>query len=283
MDYTSIVDDLKIMVSNIAPKAINETIFDKPHLKISENSFFLNIYNVAQFHAEKGNTINIYPNEGVDKQSIQLFLNGAALGAILLQRKILSLHGTSFVYNNKGITICGHAGAGKSSVTAAYCQEGAKLITDDISPIIVTENIAFINPLKTTIKLWDDTLDQLEFNSNGLTQIRPSINKFYFDKIERQESNHPLHTIIILNTHNSNEYKHNELIGIEKFNAIRNNIYRKIYLRGMPETERIICKQILVLSNYVRIHSVLRPKKCSIESTKKYIEDQILNSVFNTQ
>ena len=33
--------------------------------------------------------------------------------------------------------ICGHSGTGKSSVTAAFCQEGAIFINDDITPVAV--------------------------------------------------------------------------------------------------------------------------------------------------
>nr|WP_321487015.1 hypothetical protein [uncultured Draconibacterium sp.] len=69
--------------------------------------------------------------------------------------------------------ICGRSGVGKSSVTAAFCQNGAKYINDDISSMKIDSSKTVILPYKTRIRLWDDTLEKLEIENNELEKIRP--------------------------------------------------------------------------------------------------------------
>lgn len=272
----TITENLKITYIPTPPKNIDCPLFERPHLKISEDQLFLQVYNQAQFYIEKGELVNIYLEEGADTDSVQLFLNGSVLGAILLQKKILALHGSSFCYNGVGVVVCGHSGAGKSSVTAAFCQNGAQFITDDITPVSVKEGETYINPLKTEIKLWDDTLAQLSLPSENLRKIRPTFDKFYYPYEPSAELNSKLDLIIILNTHNKEEFISSELTGVNKFIALKNQIYRKLYLKGMPQTEQNLCRQLLSLGQKVRVLQVTRPQKCSIQPAMNFIKQKIV-------
>lgn len=274
--YSTITENLKIRYVETPPKNVDSAIFERPHLKVSEEQFFLQIYNQAQFYVEKGEQINIYLEEGADIDSVQLFLNGSVLGSVLLQKKILAFHGSSFSYKEHGVIICGRAGAGKSSVTAAFCHNDAQFITDDISPISIEEEQIYINPLKTEIKLWDDALAQLSIPSENLRKIRPSLNKFYFPFEYCAELNPTLHLIVILETHNNDEFTSSELFGINKFKALKNQVYRKIYLKGMPQTEQHLYRQLLNLGQKIRVLHITRPQTCSIQLTKDFIKQKIV-------
>jgi hypothetical protein len=274
--YSTITENLKISYVETPPKNVDSAIFERPHLKVSEEQFFLQIYNQAQFYVEKGEQINIYLEEGADIDSVQLFLNGSVLGSVLLQKKILAFHGSSFSYKEHGVIICGRAGAGKSSVTAAFCHNDAQFITDDISPISIEEEQIYINPLKTEIKLWDDALAQLSIPSENLRKIRPSLNKFYFPFEYCAELNPTLHLIVILETHNNDEFTSSELFGINKFKALKNQVYRKIYLKGMPQTEQHLYRQLLNLGQRIRVLHITRPQTCSIQLTKDFIKQKIV-------
>jgi len=78
-----------------------------------------------------GNLVQVYPNPESDELSVNLFLNGSVLGVLLHQRGILLFHGNSFMLDGKGMLLCDHSGLGKSSFTAAFCQNGATIINDD--------------------------------------------------------------------------------------------------------------------------------------------------------
>jgi len=250
-------------------------IYSRPHFKINESDFFLDIKNVARYRVQNGQEILICPYENADEESVNLFLEGSALGALLHQRGMLPFHGSSFVYKNKGVMICGHSGAGKSSVTATFCQEGASFINDDITPVAVPGSTITILPVKTRIKLWADTLQKLKIGGDNLQRIRPGIDKFYLPAEENSVSEHALDHLFILSTHNKNEFQAIELEGMEKYNALRKQIYRRIYLKGMPETEKKYFGQLFSLANKVRVTRILRPQICDIQKTVRFIESEI--------
>jgi len=272
--YSTITENLKISYVETPPKNVDSALLERPHLKVSEEQFFLQIYNQAQFYVEKGEIINIYLEEGADIDSVLLFLNGSVLGSVLLQKKILAFHGSSFCYKGVGIIICGNSGAGKSSVTVAFCQNDALFITDDITPISIEEGEVYIKPLKTEIKLWDDTLEQLNLPSENLKKIRPTLDKFYYPYKTNAELNSVLHLIVILETHNDDKFTSSELLGINKFKALKNQVYRKLYLKGMPQTEQHLCRQLLNLGQKVRVLQVTRPRLCSIQSSMNFIKEK---------
>lgn len=271
----TITETVKINYITTPYKNIDHPLFERPHLKVTEDQLFLQVYNQAQFYVEKGKLVNIYLEEGADTDSVQLFLNGSVLGALLLQNKILALHGSSFCYNGVGVVICGNSGVGKSSVTAAFCQNRAQFITDDITPISIKEGEVYVKPLKTEIKLWDDALEQLNLPNENLRKIRPTLDKFYFPYEPSAGVNSKLHLIIILNTHNKDEFTSSELTGVSKFLALKDQIYRKLYLKGMPKTEQNLCRQLLDLGQKVRVLHVTRPQKCSIQIAMDFMKQKI--------
>jgi hypothetical protein len=250
-------------------------ILEREHLKNNETDFFFDVRNVARYRVQNGQVVSICPYKNADETSITLFLEGSVLGAVLHQRQILPFHGSSFEYKNKGVMICGRSGVGKSSVTAAFCQNGARYINDDISPVKIDESKTLILPYKTRIKLWDDTLEKLKIENNQLEKIRPQMDKFYLTMGDGNNTTFCLNQIFILHTHNKDNYEANELSGTQKYNALRKQIYRRVYLKGMPETEKVYFKQLFLLAAKVKVISVLRPQICNIYETMRFIENQL--------
>lgn len=249
--------------------------YTNPYLKINESDFFLDIKNVAKYRVLKGQQILICPYENSDEKSVNYFLEGPVLGALLHQKGIISFNGSSFDYKGKGIMLCGYSGMGKSSITAAFCQEGASFISDDIAPVTVSGSVATILPAKKQIKLWDDTLQKLKINSTQLQRIRPESNKFYLPLKVNSASEHTLDYLVILSTHNKNEFRAIELEGMNKYNRLRKYIYCGIYLKGMPETEKKFFGQLISLASKVRIFGILRPQICDINEAMRFIENEI--------
>ena len=263
----------KIKVQEI--KQPENCIFSRPNFRVSETEFYLNIKNVAYYLVQNGEKILISPYENADEESINLYLEGSALGALLHQQGNLPFHGSSFLCNGKGIMICGNSGTGKSSVTAAFCQNNAIYVNDDISPVSASGSQVSILPVKTRIKLWDDALDKLNISSDKLNRIRPEMEKFYLTFDKRATTPQTLDYIFILGTHNKNEFKVNELSGMDKYNALRKQVYRKIYLKGMPVTEKKYFAQLFTIAKLVKVIVVTRPQKCDIQETMRIIEKEI--------
>lgn len=250
--------------------------FSSDPFKVSEDDFLLDVSNVACFRVKNGNKVLINPYKDADPNAINLFLNGSVCGALLHQRGILPFHGTSFKYRGKGVIISGQSGVGKSSVVMAFCQNGGQLISDDITPVNISEKETLILSLKNRIKLWNDSIEKLGIDATGLEPIRFGFDKFYLPEEDQSTSEQQrLDHLFILVTHNKNEFVANELSGMAKYNALRKQIYRGIYLKGMPGIERKYFKQLLQLAANVRVIKITRPQICDIYETMRFLENQI--------
>jgi len=274
--------NLDFPVASVAVKVISKEVgklssplLFRAHLEVNENDFSLEVHNVASYRVQNGNNVRIHPHENADRASIELFLNGSVLGAVLHQRGILPFHGSSFEYEGKGVIICGSSGTGKSSITVAFCQNGGRFITDDITPVRIDGSATTIIPIKTRIKLWDDSFQKLKIGNDNFEKIRPTLNKFYLSPQKVFFTEKQLNHIIILSKHNKDDFEMNKLSGMLKYNALRNQIYRKMYLKGMPETEKNYFKQLFKLASTVRVTQIFRPDFCDIYETMNCIKKEI--------
>lgn len=253
-------------------KEIKSPAFNDGFYILNQNEFSMDVPDVAWFYVSGGNFISIVPYPDADKNSIELYLNGSVYGAILHQRKILPLHGSSFIWKGQGIMLCGESGAGKSSLTTAFCLNGAEFLTDDVTPIVFENNIPNIFALSDRIKLWENTLVQLDLGKEGLSRIDPETDKFYFPIDPGTNGKFLLNHIFILEVHDDPKAGFQELTGAEKFSALRNEIYRWEYLEAMAETEAGYFDKILSISKYVNVIKVRRPVTIALSEFQKILE-----------
>jgi len=243
--------------------------------QITQNEFALDVEGVARYYACNGNYIEVYPYEGFNQQALELYMNGSVYGAILHQRKIIPLHGSCFIYGGKGIMVCGESGVGKSSLTAAFCLEGSEFLTDDVTPIVINNSKPYILTLSDRIKLWDDSIEQLNLSKEGLLKIDLENEKFYFPVESEKPDFFLLNQIFVLEIHDKTAVEFQQIKGAEKVTIIRNQIYRMEYLQGMPENESVFFEYLVNISNHVTITLVKRPAKIPIQQLmlllKKYI------------
>jgi hypothetical protein len=275
MNFSFPLDFVQITLNKEKNDCVVDALYSTPVLQINESDLKLTIENVATYRVQNGHNIQINPFSNADPSSIQLFLNGSAFGALLHQRGIIPFHGCSFELNKKGIILCGYSGAGKSSVTAAFCQKEARFINDDITPVTIGESGIRIVPIRTRIKLWEDALTVLAIEAENLEKIRPSMPKFYVPVENNCQDKLKLSTLIVLGIHDNDRYEVMRPAGMEKFNLLRSHIYRRIYLKGMPKAERNLFSQLLKLSQSVEVLHILRPKASSIHATMEFIREQL--------
>jgi len=276
MNYNCIVDSTEAIITNDDLSHMPSAILNRSYLKVSEDDFFLDVFDTAQYRVQSGNRVLIHPYEHSDESSVNLFLQSSVTAALLHQRTMLPFHGNTFEFEGKGIAICGQCGSGKSSISAAFCQNGASLINDDISPVNVSDKDVTITSVNTRFKLWSDALMNLEIESNQLDRIRPMTNKFYLPSTDKPKTRQKLNHIFILSTHSKTDFIVNELNGIDKYIILHNCIYRKLYLRGMPPTEKIYLKQLFKIASSVKIAQIGRPYACDIYDAMNVIRKEII-------
>jgi hypothetical protein len=262
-----------IIVNTREKQRVTAPLFEDFYCSMNQDEFSMEVEGVGCFYVSRGNFISVVPCRDASPDAIELYLNGSVYGVILHQRKILPMHGSSFLYGGRGIMICGDAGAGKSSLTASFCLNGAGFLTDDITPVVFRDSLPYIWPMSDTIKLWGDTLKQLEKAEEGLQRIYPDTEKYYFPMSGNAGNIYRLDQVYVLEVKDKGEISFAEITGIEKFTALRGEIYRKEYLEGMPENERLYLSYLVDISNNVKIFRVSRPLKAGVsEVTKAFLD-----------
>ena len=115
--------DIEIKVMDLSKKW-DQLSGNKKVLVVNENLVMFQIPNTAIFSIENGKTIIVSPFINIDEDLIRLYILGTCMGVILMQRKILPLHGSAVTINGKAYAFIGFSGVGKSTLASAFLREG---------------------------------------------------------------------------------------------------------------------------------------------------------------
>ena len=128
------------------------------------------IDDVGRWSVGAGTTIRIARFPGASDAAIRAFTLGSAWAAIGYQRGWAMLHGSCVEIGNKAVLFCGAQEQGKSTMAAALIARGHRLLVDDLARVERSEDVAQIYPSAPRLKLWRDTIDQLDWNGNIVAQ-----------------------------------------------------------------------------------------------------------------
>lgn len=278
MHLTFPIDSVKLSFTESAPFTFHPESFKAGVIEVEEKRWHMSIPDIGDYWVEDGERIWIRPVSQCDEASIRLFLNGSVFGAVLHQRGLIPIHGSSFVFEGKTVLLAGDSGAGKSSVTTAFCQNSARFLNDDINPLIVTDDAVRIKKIRTSVKLWEDSLNALSVDDPAKLRIRPDVEKFYVSLNNVvQDEELDLNCLIILQSSTCDTIEYTVPQGTEKYHLLRSVIYRKGYLHGMPLTKKSYFKKLLQVADSVKMYVVTRPMQIPVLDTMNFIKDKILS------
>lgn len=227
-----------------------------PFVKAATNYLFMQISEVVDFVALDGTTLLYRPHDGVDLPSLQVFLLGSGLGALLMQRDLLVIHGNAIEIDGVCVLCVGPSGVGKSTTALALMQRGYRVISDDVCAINAKGQII---PGIPHIKLWQEAADNLKVQTAGLSRIRPELEKY---RVPMGDSfcGDPIDVrrIYVLSPHNSGDIVCETLKGRDKFLALRGNTYRPRFVDGLGMRSAHF-QQITTLSQQVTVKRLKRP------------------------
>lgn len=109
------------------------------------------------------------------------YLLGPILGFILRLRGVLCLHASGVVVDNHGVALLGTAGAGKSTLAAAFAMSGYSVISDDIVPLTPYGGELWMQPGYPKLRLWPHSVQALFGSPDILPRITPTWDKRHFD------------------------------------------------------------------------------------------------------
>lgn len=225
----------------------------------NENDVILYIPDVGIFEIIDGNKINIQPNQVNDTRSIELFTLGSSFGALMIQRGDYPLHGSLVEKNGVGIGIVGASGAGKSSLAAAFVQNGYSIITDDVMKISRIDGIAYVEPSYPSQKLWRDSAMNLEISIKNSQAISNRDEKFYRDD-EKIFSKHPVRLDYIFEIEPiiDSGVRVKQLTQNEQLDVLIRNTYRYSFVKRMRKIASHF-HFIMNIMQQVKVGKIIRP------------------------
>jgi hypothetical protein len=150
---------------------------DERHsLWIGPDELRLRISDVGHFRILGGHQIGWCPaHQGVSPAALRVYLLGSAIGALLIQRGLLVLHGNALERDGRAIVCLGASGAGKSTLACALMQQGWRLLADDL--VAITPE-GMVLPGIPRIKLWEDALPFFGFAPEHCVPVAAGIAKY---------------------------------------------------------------------------------------------------------
>jgi hypothetical protein len=145
-------------------------------LWIGPDELRLQIKEVGHFRILGGHQIGWCPaHPGVSPVELRTYLLGSAIGALLIQRGLLLLHGNALERDGRAIVCLGASGAGKSTLACALMQQGWRLLADDL---VAISPEGMVLPGIPRIKLWEDATRSFGFSSELWIPVAAGIAKY---------------------------------------------------------------------------------------------------------
>lgn len=244
---------ITIKFGKVSHHGLNASISEGIYYQTTEHETWLNINKVARFLISNGTQITIDPIQDIDQDSLRLYILGSCMGALLMQRNLLILHGNAVKIDDYCVSFVGDSGAGKSTLSGAFFKRGYSILADDVCAINAE---CFVLPSFPQIKLWLDAANYLNIETQSLRRIRPQIEKFAVP-LDQQFHQDMLRLNIIysLHTHDKDEFKFETISGGEKLQSLQINSYRRAYLIGLKKREDqfLHCSKLAKQVNVVKI------------------------------
>ncbi|WP_298469424.1 hypothetical protein [uncultured Erythrobacter sp.] len=224
----------------------------------SPDRLWLDIPDIVRMTITDGRSIvySRYPN--VPDDELRLFLLGSGMGALLMQRGYIVVHGNAIMLQELGgaVLCVGDSGAGKSTTAIAMMQRGYPILADDVCPISAE---GVVPPGMPRAKLWDDTAQQLGIDTAPLERLREGDAKFNLPLGDAHcPQGQPVKAFFWLVPEEVGSVAVTPLSGAEKFTVLRNNIYRPEYLRPLG-LEVDYLQRVAHLASTTPVFRVSRP------------------------
>ncbi|RDW22395.1 aldolase [Oceanobacillus arenosus] len=206
---------------------------------VKENLVLFQVPDVAIFLIKNGNEILVDSIEGTHEDQLRLYILGTCMGAVLLQRRILPLHGSAIAIDGKAYAIVGDSGAGKSTLASAFLKRGYHLLSDDIIPVTLSvDNIPMATPAYPQQKLWLESLQQFGIESSGFRPIIERETKFAVPvSVQFTNEPTPLAGVFELIKTDSDEISIMPIQNMERFYTLYCHTYRNfiVTIAGLME------------------------------------------------
>lgn len=231
------------------------------HFVFDKDSVLFYAPNIAIFLIEKGSYIYVTPLANNKQDEIRLYLLGTCMGALLMQRKVLPLHGSAININGKAYAIVGECGAGKSTLARAFMEKGYKLISDDIIPLMeTTAKESIVIPSYPYQKLWLESLNNFDMNVGNYQAIAYREEKYSIPiSMQFENSFLPLAGVFELKKERTKDMKYKEVLNLERLQTLYLHTFRNIFLQPLDLLSWHL-STTSKLADSIKMFQIIRPE-----------------------
>ncbi len=225
--------DVDIIISQEELMDLNNDFLGKSYgFLIKDKQVMCKFLNVGVFSIKEGNKIIVYPLKDYREDIARSVILGTCMGVILLQRKILPLHGSAFYIDGKAYAIIGDSGVGKSTLASVFLNLGFELLTDDVIAVTFSEsNDPIIIPSYPQQKLWENSLIEFKMDFSKYTSLFKREKKYAVPvKSKFLDFPAPLEGIFELKKEDGDKLKIDQLNGLERLSILYENTYRNLVI-----------------------------------------------------
>jgi hypothetical protein len=112
------------------------------------------------------------------------YLLGPVLGFVLRLRGITCLHASAVAIQGQAVAFVGPAGAGKSSIAAAFSQHGHSVLSDDVVALTDLGHGFLVQPAYPRVRLWPASVKGLFGAPDALPRLTPTWDKLFLQLSE---------------------------------------------------------------------------------------------------
>ena len=233
------------------------------------------IEGIGGWRIEDGSRITLFPLPGVAPSELRLFTLGSAWAALGYQRGFAMWHGSVVERGGRTALFCGDAGAGKSTMAAVLCAQGAKLIADDLSRVEPGECRPVVHPSSTRIKLWRPAIKHLGWQDRVIQRDYFREDKFHCALPDHAGGGDPqkLDAIIILEKADIPWLE--PLSGASALKAVlQGTLYRPEMLEAMGQWGKQAALAAAIVAN-TQVYRLKRPKQFGDAERDRLLSDLI--------
>lgn len=227
----------------------------------TRDSYQLDVPTIARYCVHDGTTIEVEPYG--EARSVQHFLLGSPMAALLLQRGMLVVQGSAVATSSGAVILAGQTASGKSALAGAFYRAGWSLLTDDVCAVGL--NPVAVNSGPGFLCLSRRDVDDFKF-ADVAVELRSNADRFVVPVPSAQRGAVPLHAVCFLDSWNEEFTRVAPLTGAARSAALLSSLYhRPVAEACFPPMERL--RQVSALAQ-VPCYKVWRPRATrSIQAT----------------
>jgi hypothetical protein len=249
---------------------------------VENHKVMFRIPETATFLIKDGQRIIVSPMQNSDENKIRLYILGTCMGVLLMQRKVLALHGSAIAVNGKAYAFVGDSGAGKSTLASAFMKNGYQLLSDDVIPLNINENgIPYVIPSYPQQKLWEESLQNFGMDTANYKPLFDRENKFAIP-VHSNYCDHPLPLAGVFEITKTEEVNANviPILNLERFSTLFSQTFRHTLIPTLGLTEWHFKESASIINN-IKMYQIQRPKvgftaPALVEQILKKIEEEII-------